>query len=104
MSTRLEKLQALLEQDPGNALVGYGLAQELAGLGRLDDAAAQYERLIAAKPDYCAAYFHGARTLEQLGRKDDARSLYRRGIETAARVGDEHARAEMQGALEALAL
>ncbi len=102
MSTRLEKLQALLEQDPGNTLLGYGLAQELAGLRRLDDAAAQYERVIAANPDYCAAYFHGARTLVQLGRKDDARALYRRGIETAARTGDQHAAAEMQAALAEL--
>jgi tetratricopeptide (TPR) repeat protein len=102
MSSRLEKLEALLQQDPSNALLGYGLAQELAGLGRLDEAVAQYERLIAAQPDYCAAYFHGARTLDQLGRKDEARALYLRGIDTAARVGDDHARAEMQAALEAL--
>jgi len=102
VSTRLEKLQELLQQDPGNALLGYGLAQELAGIGRLDEAVAQYERLIAVKPDYCAAYFHGARTLEQLNRKDDARAMYRRGIETAARTGDEHARSEMQAALDAM--
>ena len=99
MSTRLEKLKALFAQDPGNALVGYGLAQELAGLGRLEDAVAQYQRLIAVKPDYCAAYFHGARTLEQLGRRDDARALYRTGIDTATRVGDNHAASEMQSAL-----
>jgi predicted Zn-dependent protease len=99
MSTRLEKLEALLAQDPGNALLGYGLAQELAGLGRLEEAVTQYHRLIAVNPDYCAAYFHGARTLEQLGRRDDARALYRAGIETAGRVGDAHAASEMQAAL-----
>ena len=102
MSTRLEKLQELLAQDPGNKLLGYGLAQELGGLGRHDEAAAQYERLIAAQPDYCAAYFHGARTLEQLQRLDDARAMYRRGIDVAARVGDDHARSEMLAALEAI--
>ncbi len=99
---RLEQLQALLAQDPGNALLGYGLAQELAGLGRLDEAAAQYQRLIAANPNYCAAYFHGAKTLDQLGRRDDARAMYRTGIETATRVGDPHAASEMQAALAEL--
>ena len=102
MSARLEKLQELIAQDPSNKLVGYGLAQELAGLGRLEEAVAQYERLIAASPDYCAAYFHGARALEQLGRREDARAMYRRGIDAATRAGDEHARSEMQAALEAL--
>ncbi len=102
MSSRLEKLQALLQQDPNNQLLGYGLAQELTGLGRLEEAATQYERLIAAHPDYCAAYFHGARTLDTLNRRDDARALYRRGIETAARTGDDHARSEMQSALDEL--
>lgn len=102
MSTRIEKLQALLEQDPNNQLLGYGLAQELVGLGRLEEAATQFQRVIAAHPDYCAAYFHGARTLADSGRRKEAGALYRQGIETAARTGDDHARSEMQAALDEL--
>ena len=102
MSARLERLQALLEQDPSNSFVSYGLAQELASVGRLEDAAAQYRRLIAGHPDYCAAYFHGAHTLRQLGRPDDARVLYQQGIEAANRAGDLHARSEMEAALAEL--
>lgn len=102
MSSRLEKLQELAALDPSNKLVGYGLAQELAGLGRAEEAVAQYRRVIAASPDYCAAYFHGARTLEQLGRLDEARTLYGEGIATATRTGDHHAASEMQSALDAL--
>ena len=102
MTGRLEKLQELLTQDPKNVLVSYGLAQELANLGRLDEAVAEFERLIAGNPCYHAAYFHGARTLERLNRIEDARNLYRRGIEAAARNGDAHAQSEMQAALEAL--
>lgn len=102
MTQRLEKLEELLAQDPKNVLVSYGLAQELANLGRLEEAVAAFERLIANRPDYHAAYFHGARTLERLKRIGDARDLYRRGIEAAARNGDGHAQSEMQAALEAL--
>jgi len=102
MSTRLDKLQELLVQDPGNKLLAYGLAQELAGLGRAEEAVEQYQRLIAAQPDYCAAYFHGAKTLEQLGRTAEAQDLYRRGIAAAIRTGDDHAASEMQAALAAL--
>jgi tetratricopeptide (TPR) repeat protein len=102
MSSRLEKLQELLKQDPANKLLGYGLAQELAGLGRAEEAVEQYQCLIAEQPDYCAAYFHGAKTLEQLGRIDAARDLYLRGIAAAIRAGDDHAASEMQAALAAL--
>src|SRR5437867_3995526 len=99
MSSRLERLQTLLEQDPSNTFLSYGLAQELTGLGRLEDAVAQYRRLIAGQPDYCAAYFHGAHALRQLGRQDEARAMYRQGIAAAARTGDDHARSEMEAAL-----
>ncbi len=102
MSNRLGKLQELLAQDPNNILVNYGIAQELASLGRLDESVAQYERLIAAHPNYSAAYFHGARTLERLERIADARNLYQRGIAVAGQNGDLHAQSEMQAALEAL--
>jgi len=102
MSDRLEKLQAMLALDPKNQLASYGLAQELANLGRLEEAAAQFDRLLADHPNYCYGYFHGGRALEKLGRTDDARALYRRGLEAAARVGDQHAQSEIQQALEAI--
>src|SRR5437016_13538792 len=102
-SSRLERLQTLLQQDPSNTFLAYGLAQELAGLGRLDDAVVQYRRLIAGQPDYCAAYFHGAHALRQLGRQDEARLLYQQGIAAATRTGDDHARSEMEAALMELA-
>ena len=47
-------------------------------------------------------YFHGGQTLERMGREDEAREMYRQGVEAATRVGDGHARAEMQGALDLL--
>jgi tetratricopeptide (TPR) repeat protein len=102
MSTRLDKLKELQAEDPDNVLLTYGLAQELANLGRLEESADQYAHVIAKNPSYCAAYFHGARTLERLGRTEDARGLYRRGIAAAAQSGDQHARSEMEAALAEL--
>jgi tetratricopeptide (TPR) repeat protein len=102
MSPRLERLQALLEKDPANLLLSYGLAQELANLGRLEESVQAYRRLIETNPDYCAAYFQAARTLERMQQAEQARAMYRQGIAVAARVGNEHARAEMQAALDAL--
>lgn len=100
MSKRLEALQQMIAQDPDNAFARYGLAQELANLGRLEEAVAEFERLIARKPDYFYAYFHGGKALEKLGRTDEARSLYRRGLEASSRGGDAHAQSEIQAALD----
>ncbi len=60
----------------------------------------EFRTLIAANPDYHAAYFHGGQTLERMGREDEAREMYGQGVEAATRKGDGHARAEMQAALD----
>ncbi len=100
MSTRFEKLQELLAQDPQNAFLRYALAQELFNQSRLEEAAGEFARLVETHPDYCYAYFHGGRTLEKLGRSQEARELYRRGIQAAIGKGDEKARSELEAALE----
>lgn len=99
---RLETLQEMVGQDPGNTFARYALAQEYTQLGRLEEAVAEFLRLIEVNPDYSAAYFHGGKTLEKLGRLQEARQMYRRGVEASGRMGDAHALSEMQAALEEL--
>ena len=99
---RLETLKHILAQNPGDALARYGLAMEYAKAGQLERALAEYRALLSVNPDYTYAYFHGGQALEKLGRMDEAREMYRRGIEVATRLGDQHARAELQGALDLL--
>ena len=102
MSSRSEVLRAMLEHDPDNALARYGLATELKNTGSLEGAIAEFERLLAAKPNYSAALFHGGQTLEKLGRFNEARQWYTRGVAATSANGDAHARAEMQAALDLL--
>lgn len=99
---RLELLQEMAAQHPHDTFVGYGLAQEYANSDRLEEAVAEFRRLLQFTPDYAAAYFHGGRTLEKLGHPEEARQMYQRGIEACRRIGDEHARSEMQAALDEL--
>jgi len=101
-ATRLETLMNLLAQKPGDSFLRYGLAMEYRNAGNLEAAVAEFHSLIAADPDYAASYFHGGQTLERLGRIEEARELYRKGIEVTTRKGEEHARSEMQGALDLL--
>ena len=100
MSARSEVLRTMLEHDPDNALARYGLATELKNTGNLEGAVAEFERLLAAKPNYSAALFHGGQTLEKLGQLKEAREWYTRGLAATRANGDAHAQAEMQGALD----
>ncbi len=103
MNNRLETLQQMLAQDPNNTFVRYGLAQEYASNERLEEALAEFARLIELDPNYSSAYFHGGKILERLGRLDDARAMYERGVAACQRAGNAHALSEMQGALDEIA-
>ena len=101
-STRLEILKSMVEQNPTDSFARYGLAMEYRNTGDGEAAVAEFRTLMAANPDYAPAYFHGGQTLERLGRIAEARQVYLQGIAVTTRVGDQHARSEMQGALDLL--
>ncbi len=101
-NTRLDILKKMVEQNPNDSFSRYGLAMEYRNGGDLEGAVREFRALIAVNPGYCYAYFHGGQTLEKLGRTDEAAELYREGIEASTRVGDQHARGEIQGALDLL--
>jgi tetratricopeptide (TPR) repeat protein len=101
-SNRLDILKSMVVQNPADAFARYGLAMEYKWSGDWEGAMREFRALIAANPDYHAAYFHGGQTLERMGREDEAQAMYSEGVEAATRVGDGHARAEMQGALDLL--
>ncbi len=102
MPDRIDALRQILEQNPENTFAAYGLAMEYARLGRFEEAVAQYRALIASKPDYAASYYHCGQALERLGKTEEAKEIYRQGIEVTARTGDQHARNELQLALDLL--
>jgi Flp pilus assembly protein TadD len=101
-ANRLEILQQMVERNPSDSFARYGLATELRNSGDLEAAVREFRALVALNPDYSAAYYHGAQTLERLGRIEEARELYRLGIEATTRTGDLHTRGEIQMALDLL--
>jgi len=96
---RLEQLLELLNADPDDSFLRYGVAMEYAKQGEHDKALAEFNELIRRNPDYVAAYFMAGRTCEQKGVPEDAKKFYERGIATAQKVGDHHAAGEMSSAL-----
>lgn len=96
---RIELLQKMLAQDPGDAFCCYGMAQEYLKTGDVDQAVAWFDKTIASDPDHCYAYFHKARALEMGGRIADAQATLRAGLARAQAQGDSHAIGELQGYL-----
>jgi tetratricopeptide (TPR) repeat protein len=101
-STRLEILKSMVEQKPTDSFARYGLAMEYRNSGDLEAAMAEFRTLMEVNPDYSPAYFHGGQTLERMGLLEEARDVYTKGVEVTIRIGNEHARSEMQGALDML--
>jgi tetratricopeptide (TPR) repeat protein len=98
-NTRRQRIEAMLEADPTDAFLRYGLAMEYVATGDDQGAVAQFERLLQDNPDYVAGYFHGGQALMRLGKTNEARELLERGIVVARRTGDLHAAEEMAGVL-----
>jgi len=98
----LDQLQKLLETDPGDAFVLYGLGQEYARLGRFAEAVAHYDRCLAVDPLYCYAYYHKARAQAGMGAAALAKETLRSGLSAARKAGDVHAVAEMDALLETM--
>lgn len=84
---RIETFKRMLEAEPGNAAVRFGLANELLKSERFEEAAAELRAYLNQTDDQGAAYGMLARALERLGRTDEARRAYEQGIAAARRHG-----------------
>lgn len=95
MSTsRLETFRQMLEADPDNALVRFGIANELMKAERYSEAVEALRDYLARADDEGAAYGMLARAYERLGRRDEARAAYEAGIKAAEAHGHGRTMAE----------
>jgi tetratricopeptide (TPR) repeat protein len=99
---KIAALNEILQLDPANAFARYGLAMELNGQGKSDEALAEFSTLIGHSPDYVPAYQMSAQALAKLGRTEEALARLHEGIGAANRTGNQHALAEMEGMREEL--
>ncbi len=99
---RIQTFRTFVEKSPDDPFARYSLAMALRSAGRGEEAAAEFQELRRRKPDYVAAYLMLGQTLEALGRAADAAAAYEEGIAAATRTNDQHARDELERALEAL--
>jgi tetratricopeptide (TPR) repeat protein len=101
-SDKLQKLQQMLEMEPRDAFLLYGMGMEYKKLTDYARAIEHFDRVIEADPNYCYAYFQRGQAHELLGQSEAASASYRAGIEAAERARDAHAKEELTAALEML--
>lgn len=99
---RLTMLEAMIAKGTTDPFVRYARALELRGLERLEESARAFEELRALHPRYVPTYLMAGQTLLALGRTEDARAWLTEGVAVAREERDEHARSELQQALDAL--
>lgn len=93
-------LEQFVEKNPGEAFGRYGLAMECMKEGDVSAAETHFKQLLADHPDYVAAYYQFGRMLATTNRVAEAREVFSSGISRAAQTSEEHARQELQAALD----
>ena len=83
MESRIDNFRKMLESDPENTLVRFGLANEYLKAERYEEAIAALNDYLQRADDEGAAFGMLARAYERTGRRDLAREAYQRGIEAA---------------------
>jgi Tfp pilus assembly protein PilF len=99
---RVEILKGFLEENAKDSFSRYALALEYVKLGQNDDAVREFETVKTNDPDYVATYFQLGQLYQKLGKSHDAEKTFRTGITVASKIGDEHTRSELEGALEGI--
>ena len=102
-SEKLQKLYAMLEREPRDPFLLYGIGMEYKKLGAPDRSIDFFTRTIELDPSYCYAYFQRGQVYEQLADLAAARQSYEAGVAAARRAGDAHAQGELQAALDMIA-
>jgi tetratricopeptide (TPR) repeat protein len=102
MSTRLEQLQKMLEREPNDTFLLYGLAMEHKKAGDKNLALQLLAKVAELDPGHGYSFFQSGQILETSGDAASARKAYESGITAANKSGDAHARSELEGALSML--
>jgi predicted Zn-dependent protease len=87
MSDRITVFEQMLEADPSNTMVMFGLAKEYEKLGRHEDVIRVLEDYLAKSDDEGNAYGTLAAAYEKMGDREKAVETYRKGIDVSLAHG-----------------
>lgn len=96
MAGRIEALKKMLERNPDDARVRFGLAAEYEKEGRWEDVVRELQLYLNATDDQGNAWGRLADALHKLGREDESKEALRRGVDAARRHGHPSMAAEFE--------
>jgi Tfp pilus assembly protein PilF len=99
---RLHSLLSLLEKDPNDSFIKYGIALEYLSIKDYSKAEEYLKLLLQNDPDYVPAYMQYAQMKANQNKIDEAKDLFKKGIAAAQKTGDKHAAKEMEEFLDEL--
>jgi Tfp pilus assembly protein PilF len=99
---RMRQLRQMLQRQPDDPFLLYGLAMEHKKAGEPGNALEYFDQVLRRDPNYCYAYYQRAQVHESLGDVEAARRTLREGVDAAKRSGDAHALSEIEAALALL--
>jgi hypothetical protein len=102
VNKRLAMLENAIAKGTKDPFVRYARALELRGEGRLDEALGALDEVRTLHPDYVPTFLMAGQIAQQLEQTELARTWLVQGIEVAKAARDEHARSELQSALDSL--
>ena len=83
MQNRIEVFKQMLETDPENTMVLFGLAKEYEKLGQATEVINLLETYLAKADDEGNAYGALAKAYDKLGNREKAIEIYQKGIEVS---------------------
>lgn len=92
---RMEALQQLLEPEPHDTMLLFGLGNAYFGDGQYAEAIPSFGEAVRADPAYAAVYGYLARAYEETHQPDMVRQTVERGGGPAVYSGDHHLIAEI---------
>ena len=87
MTNRIEVFKQMLEAEPENTMVMFGLAKEYEKVGQNDEVISLLENYVVQADDEGNAYGMLAKAYEKNGEREKARAAYEKGIEVSATHG-----------------
>ncbi len=87
MSSKIEVFQAMLEDNPDNAMVLFGLANEHLKIENYSEAIETLEKYLKFETDEGAAYGMLAKAYESKNNPEKANEAYKKGIEVSLTNG-----------------
>lgn len=100
MSNRIDALRRMIERNPNDPRLRFGLALELEKLGEWEQVVSELQAYLALTDDEGNAWGRLGSALRRLGRDEEAKDAYRKGIEAANRHGHPSMAAEFEEILE----